>query len=350
MNKRRNLVLAAFLTSLAVGLGACGHAEDNPTKQARPVGNAEAEQSPQASDTDGEVIAAPARFANVADMAVLGDRIALRSRDAIGIGTREDLERGSLIELDIDSTCGDLAAGADVFLLTCPSGDDPDAGGTVYLIDPDSPSFETQLSSEHRLTTATQTSNGDVIAGGSGSTTVVTFPHDAPDSPTTLTVTDPVDQVVSVPYSGHRDPTVVINRKVTTIQGLDRDKDKQGARLRAGAGVGTVAPGQDGMFLAADTEGNQLLVYTRLDVIRLHQSLPVDPSPWAVAWDSSRQLAWIASTARNSLVGYSLSSGEPVERHRVATVANAQHLGVLDDGTLVLASTSGDGLQFISAL
>lgn len=103
----------------------------------------------------------------------------------------------------------------------------------------------------------------------------------------------------------------------------------------------------NGLLLASDTAGSQLLIYTRMDVIRLNQSMPVDASPWAVAWDPRANIAWVASTATNTVTGYTISTGEPVETARYSTVGNARSITVLDDSTLVVASHSGDGVQFL---
>ncbi len=312
------------------------------------MGSAQAQRSPASEKVDGEVITLGGEFAAVDDLAVIGERIAVRSGNQLGIGTRADFEDNRLTVLAIAEECGDLSAGAQDFVLACPqpiegSGDE----GVVYLIDPSSPTLDETRTAEEKFTTATQTSTGDVVAAAQDSSHVITFPHDDPSATIDTSMTDTVDQLVSTSYTDHPDPVVVINREFTTIQGIDRTENAEGGRLRAGAGVGTIAPGEEGMFLAADTEGDQILVYTRFDVLRLHQSMPVDRSPWAVAWDSSGQLAWVASTGTNTLVGYDLSTGEPLEQQRYSTVADATSLAVMDNGTKVLASSSGDGLQFI---
>ncbi|WP_151548583.1 MULTISPECIES: YncE family protein [Corynebacterium] len=338
------------MTSSALVLGACGSSGDDPGKQARPVGSAEAQRSPAAENVDGDVLTLGGEFSTIDGLAVLGDHIAVRSGDKLGIGTREQFEDDDFSVVDIAEGCGELSAGATDFVLACPQAvDGTEQGGVVYLIDPTAPTLENTRTAEERFTTATQTSTGDVVAAAADSSRIITFPHDDPTATTEISMTDTVDQLVSTTYADHLDPVVVINRKFTTIQGLDREQRREGGRLRAGAGIGTVAPGEQGVFLAADTEGDQLLVYTRFDVVRLHQSMPVDRSPWAVAWDSSQQLAWVASTGTNSLVGYDLSTGEPLEQQRYSTVADATSLAVMDNGTKVLASASGDGIQFLDS-
>ena len=55
--------------------------------------------------------------------------------------------------------------------------------------------------------------------------------------------------------------------------------------------------------------------------------------------------SWVAS---NTATGYDISQGIPVKRKHFATVADAQSIITLDDGTVVAASASGDGIQIVS--
>ena len=112
-------------------------------------------------------------------------------------------------------------------------------------------------------------------------------------------------------------------------------------------GVGQIAAGEDGLVIASDTLGDQVAVYTATDVIRLHQTAPVAASPWGVAWDAGRDLAWVASTTGNVLASYDISSGVPEQVHTLTSVADAHHIAVLPDGTLIAVSATGDGLQVI---
>ena len=82
--------------------------------------------------------------------------------------------------------------------------------------------------------------------------------------------------------------------------------------------------------------------------MRLHQTVPVAGSPWAVAWDPERDVAWVTTTADNRLRAFDLSTGVPEEVGAVDTVADARSILVLADGTLVVASATGEGLQVIT--
>jgi len=74
----------------------------------------------------------------------------------------------------------------------------------------------------------------------------------------------------------------------------------------------------------------------------------VPEGPWDAAWDPAQRLAWVSSLASNTATGYDISQGIPVKRKHFATVADAQSIITLDDGTVVAASASGDGIQIVS--
>ena len=139
-----------------------------------------------------------------------------------------------------------------------------------------------------------------------------------------------------------------LNRFDTTIQDIQLAKSRQGGTLRVGLGVGQAAFGEDGLVLASDATGDQLLVYTTGEVVRLHQTVPTDATPWAVAWDPAHKFAWITSTEANTATAYDISKGVPREQRKVSTVADAQNMVSLDDGTLLIGSASGAGLHIVT--
>ena len=79
----------------------------------------------------------------------------------------------------------------------------------------------------------------------------------------------------------------------------------------------------------------------------LRQRYPVPDAPYGLAGSST--LAWVSQTASNSVVGYDLSTGIPVEKVRYRTVQQPNSL-VYDEssGTLYVVSGSGAGVQVIS--
>ena len=193
---------------------------------------------------------------------------------------------------------------------------------------------------------ATVASTGEVLAGSDTERKVWVF--DGGELKDTIDVARETDQLQAVQVDGQRDSVVRTNRFDTTIQDIDWNGSRQGGTLRVGLGVGKVRGGEHGLVLAADSTGSQLHVYTTDDIIRLQQSAPVPEGPWDAAWDPAQRLAWVSSLASNTATGYDISQGIPVKRKHFATVADAQSIITLDDGTVVAASASGDGIQIVS--
>ena len=100
-----------------------------------------------------------------------------------------------------------------------------------------------------------------------------------------------------------------------------------------------------GRVLVADTRGGQLLVFG-VDPLIERQAYPVPQAPYGLA--GSRNLAWVSQTATNSVVGYDLSTGIPVEKVRYRTVQQPDVLAFDErTGTLFVVSGSGAGVQMI---
>ena len=101
-----------------------------------------------------------------------------------------------------------------------------------------------------------------------------------------------------------------------------------------------------GRVLVADTRGDELLVFG-IDPLILRQRYPVRDAPFGLAGSST--LAWVSQTATNTVIGYDLATGIPVEKVRYRTVQQPNSL-VYDEasGTLYVVSGSGAGVQVIS--
>jgi hypothetical protein len=79
----------------------------------------------------------------------------------------------------------------------------------------------------------------------------------------------------------------------------------------------------------------------------LRQRYPVRDSPYGLA--GSSKLAWVSQTAINTVVGYDLATGIPVERVRYRTVQQPNSLAFDEaSGTLYVVSGSGAGVQVIA--
>jgi DNA-binding beta-propeller fold protein YncE len=139
---------------------------------------------------------------------------------------------------------------------------------------------------------------------------------------------------------------VVLDRgqtSVTTISANGKDADHA---LRAGEGATTLAADSAGRVLVADTRGDELLVFGT-DPLILRQRSPVRDAPYGLA--GSSKLAWVSQTAINSVVGYDLATGIPVEKVRYRTVQQPNSLAFDEaSGTLYVVSGSGAGVQVIA--
>lgn len=141
-----------------------------------------------------------------------------------------------------------------------------------------------------------------------------------------------------------KDRVVVLDRGQTSVTALGPDGRAEQA-LRAGEGATTLAADPLGRVLVADTRGGQLLVYG-VDPLILRQAYPVPQAPYGLV--GSRNLAWIAQTVANIVIGYDLSTGIPVEKVRYPTVQQPNSLAFDDaSGTLYVVSGSGAGVQVI---
>jgi len=143
---------------------------------------------------------------------------------------------------------------------------------------------------------------------------------------------------------------VVLDRGQTSVTDLNADGTEAEHALRAGQGATTMAADPAGRVLVADTRGGELLVYG-VDPLILRQRFPVRDSPYGLAPSGDATgLAWVAQTATNTVVGYDLATGIPVEKVRYRTVQQPNSLAFDDaSGTLYVVSGVGAGVQVIKA-
>lgn len=136
----------------------------------------------------------------------------------------------------------------------------------------------------------------------------------------------------------------VLDRGQTSVTTIGVD-GKVGQQLRAGQGATTMVADPAGRLLVIDTRGGQLLVFG-VDPLILRQAYPVRQSPYGVA--GSRGLTWVSQTSTNTVIGYDLSTGIPLEKVRYPTVRQPNTL-TFDDasGTLYVVSGAGGGVQVI---
>ncbi|MDY6998664.1 MAG: hypothetical protein SW019_18870, partial [Actinomycetota bacterium] len=145
------------------------------------------------------------------------------------------------------------------------------------------------------------------------------------------------------------DTAVVLDRGQTSVTSLNADGTDAEHALRAGAGATTMAADPAGRVLVADTRGGELLVYG-VDPLMLRQRYPVPDAPYGLtaSGGDTPSLAWVAQTATNTVVGYDLATGIPVEKVRYRTVQQPNSLAFDDaSGTLYVVSAAGAGVQVI---
>lgn len=138
---------------------------------------------------------------------------------------------------------------------------------------------------------------------------------------------------------------VVLDRGQTSVTAVNTSGTKAAQALRAGEGATTMAADARGRVLVADTRGDELLVFGA-DPLIMRQRYPVPAAPYGLA--GSAQLAWVSQTAANTVIGYDLSTGIPVEKVRYRTVQQPNSLAYDDKtDTLYVVSGSGAGVQVI---
>jgi DNA-binding beta-propeller fold protein YncE len=141
------------------------------------------------------------------------------------------------------------------------------------------------------------------------------------------------------------DTVIVLDRSQTSVTSVDASGTKAAHALRAGDGATTIAADSAGRVLVVDTRGEQLLVFGS-DPLMLRQRYPVRGAPYGLA--GSPGLAWVSETATNSVVGYDLATGIPVEKVRHRTVQQPNSLAYdAESDTLYVVSGSGAGVQVI---
>jgi DNA-binding beta-propeller fold protein YncE len=142
------------------------------------------------------------------------------------------------------------------------------------------------------------------------------------------------------------DTTVVLDRGQTSVTSVNSDGDRQQA-LRAGDGATSIATDPEGRVLVTDTRGGELLVFG-VDPLIMRQRYPVPAAPYGIA--GSTDLTWVSQTATNTVIGYDLATGIPVEKVRYPTVQQPDFVAFDDAAdTLYVVSGSGAGVQVIES-
>lgn len=156
-----------------------------------------------------------------------------------------------------------------------------------------------------------------------------------------------VDQVAVARRDGRRQ-IVVLDRAQSLVTTVDPDAGDRGAALRAGNGATTLIADHFGRFLVANPRDGQLLGFYG-DPLIMRFRFPLADGPYGLAYDDRRNLLWVSQTAANQVVGFDLSTGEPRERARFATVRQPDSITVdPESGAVFVLSAVGEGLQRVA--
>ncbi|MFI9813477.1 YncE family protein [Saccharothrix variisporea] len=146
------------------------------------------------------------------------------------------------------------------------------------------------------------------------------------------------------------DHAVVLDRPRSAVFDVDLGAEpKLGAGLRAGEGATTAVADRFGRVLVVDTRGGELMAFSVRPLI-MRQRFPLPGAPYGMAYDERRDLLWVTLTERNEVVAFDVAGGEPVERHRYATVRQPDSVAVdPGSGRVFVASGDGQGMQVIGS-
>ncbi|WP_188585568.1 YncE family protein [Gordonia jinhuaensis] len=142
--------------------------------------------------------------------------------------------------------------------------------------------------------------------------------------------------------------TMVLDRAQSSATELDVDKRSLGPAQRVGNGGTEMSVDHVNRFLISNTRDDQFIVIAGHPPI-MQMRYPVSGGPYAVDYDDTRDLAWVVSTGNSTAQAFDLKTGIPEERHRFATVGQADSMAVDQrTGTVYLLSARGEGLQVVS--
>ncbi len=194
------------------------------------------------------------------------------------------------------------------------------------------------------FTAITRRGDGRIVLGTADGAVVILADADAANSPAAVSHRSKIFARVDS-LASKDNTTVVLDRGQTSVTAMDAEGNAAQS-LRAGEGATTIVVDDAGRVLVTDTRGDELLVFSA-DPLIMRQRFPVSAAPYGLA--GSDGLAWVSQTASNTVIGYDLSTGIPVEKVRHPTVQQPNNLGYdADTDTLYVVSGSGAGVQIIA--
>lgn len=140
---------------------------------------------------------------------------------------------------------------------------------------------------------------------------------------------------------------VVLDRLRTAVFRVDLAGGKIEEGLRAGDGAANAVTDSFGRVLVTDARAGALIAFSA-DPLLMRQRYPVPGGAYGIAYDHTRNLAWVTLTGRNEVVGFDVRGGEPVEKYRFPTVRQPDAVAVDDQsGRVIVGSAAGEGTQVI---
>ena len=126
----------------------------------------------------------------------------------------------------------------------------------------------------------------------------------------------------------------------------DADKLTIVGSTPAGDGPTHLAADKHGRYIAADTRGNAVRVFST-DPKQVGMVAQAG-APYGITYDATRDRLWVASSATNEVVGYDMAQDTPREVARLATVQNPYTLGVdATTGRLFIAGNTTGVVQIV---
>ncbi|MGI5499412.1 YncE family protein [Lentzea sp. CA-135723] len=128
----------------------------------------------------------------------------------------------------------------------------------------------------------------------------------------------------------------------------DKGAETRGAGLRAGDGATNGVADRYGRLLVVDTRGGEFIAFS-VNPLIMRQRYPMPGTPYGIAYDAKRDIAWITLTERNEVVGLNVAAGEPAEKYRFPTVRQPNTVSVdQESGRVTVTSGDNGGVQVIS--
>ncbi|SUY85522.1 prolipoprotein LppL [Corynebacterium jeikeium] len=339
VNRFSRTLCVTATAALALGaLTACG--SDDPVDNAPVAGEpAQPQDSPDSSSGLGEQIKLDAPTLGAARIGLSADENA-PGANQVAILTKGKVHfidatspKDEPRQVDVDDSCDNISTTATGVAVACQD--------KAIELGPDGKEIRS-LDVDGKVTTVTFLDNGKAVLGKAGEDKARFYDKDGNETGDAI-VSRSLDEAVLVNPHGRGQRVALIDRGQTSINDVNVDDGSLNASLRIGQGVGQVATGRgdDGVLVASDARQNQMLIYTMNDVVRLHQAIPTKASPWGVAWDAKRQLAWVGSTEENKLTSFRIDSGAPMKVAEIEAPSKVREVMDVASGALVLVTEDG---------